>query len=148
MAELAEHGGKVITSTRVTSLDELRGLTGSAPDVVILDTSPAGVLDIVGDRLPGRVRRALTNYGYGPAAFKVDFAIDGDIPWTNEGCRRAGTLHLGGSAAQIAAGEAGTVRGVMAEQPFMLVGQQYLIDPSRSRGSANPFYAYAHVPHG
>ena len=148
LAELADHGGRVVTSTRVTSLDQLRELTGSASDIVILDTSPAGVVDIVGDRLPGRVRRALTRYSYGPAAFKVDFAIDGDVPWTNAGCRRAGTLHLGGSAAQIAKTEAGTVRGEMAEQPFVLVGQQYLADRSRSTEAANPLYAYAHVPHG
>lgn len=148
LAELSELGGKVVTSTRVTSLDQLRDLIGVKPDVVILDTAPAGVLDIVGDALPGGVRRALSHYKYGPAAFKVDLAIEGDIPWMNENCRRAGTLHLGGSAAQIAAIEAGTVRGQMAEQPFVLLGQQYLIDPSRSSSDANPIYAYAHVPHG
>jgi phytoene dehydrogenase-like protein len=148
LAELAELGGKVVTSARVDSLTALRDIVGSEPDAVILDTSPAGVVDIVGDRLPGRVRRALTRYSYGPAAFKVDFAIAGDVPWTNEGARRAGTLHLGGSAAQIVAVEAGTVRGQMAEQPFVLVGQQYLVDPSRSSAEANPIYAYAHVPHG
>jgi len=148
LAELAEHGGKVVTGTRVTSLDQLRDLTGRAPDAVVLDTAPAGVLEIVGDRLPGRVRRALTRYSYGPAAFKVDFAIDGDIPWTNADCRRAGTLHLGGSAAEIAAIEKNTVRGRMAERPFVLLGQQYLADPARSTSTANPVYTYAHVPHG
>jgi phytoene dehydrogenase-like protein len=148
LAELAEHGGKVITGHRVTSLDSLAEITGITPDVVILDTAPAGVLEIVGEKLPGRVRRALTRYKYGPAAFKVDFAIEGDVPWTNEDCRRAGTLHLGGTAAQVAAIEKSTVRGEMAEQPFVLFGQQYLIDPSRSSGTANPLYAYAHVPHG
>jgi phytoene dehydrogenase-like protein len=148
LAELGEHGGKVVTGTQVGSLAQLRDVVSTEPDVVVLDTAPAGVLEIVGDQLPGRVRRALTRYSYGPAAFKVDFAIEGDVPWTNEDCRRAGTLHLGGSAEQIAAIEAGTVRGEMAEQPFVLLGQQYLIDPSRSSGSANPLYAYAHVPHG
>ncbi len=147
LAELADHGGTIITGTRVTSLDQLTDLIGSAPDVVMLDIAPAGVLDIVGDRLPGRVRRALSRYSYGPAAFKVDIAIEGDIPWTNLGCRRAGTLHLGGSAAEIARVEAATVRGEMAERPFVLLGQQYLVDPSRSSGSINPIYAYAHVPH-
>lgn len=148
LAELGEHGGKVITGVRVTSLDMLRDLTGGEPDIVVLDTAPAGVLEIVGDRLPRRVRRALSRYSYGPAAFKVDFAIDGDIGWTNPDCGRAGTLHLGGTDRQIAAIEAGTVRGVMADQPFVLLGQQYRIDPSRSSGTANPVYAYAHVPHG
>ncbi|KAA1418723.1 NAD(P)/FAD-dependent oxidoreductase [Nocardioides humilatus] len=148
LTEFASLGGKVRTGVRVTSLDELRDLTGTAPDIVLLDTAPAGVLEIVGDRLPGRVRRALTRYSYGPAAFKVDYAIEGDIPWTNPDCRRAGTLHLGGSAEQIRAIEAGTVGGTMAEQPFVLLGQQYLCDPTRSSGTANPIYAYAHVPHG
>ncbi|WP_026303951.1 phytoene desaturase family protein [Jongsikchunia kroppenstedtii] len=148
LATLSELGGKVITGTRVTSLEMLRDLIGERPDVVILDTAPAGALEIVGDRLPGRVRRGLTRYTYGPAAFKVDFAIEGDIPWRNEDCRRAGTLHLGGSAEQVARIEAGTVRGEMADQPFVLLGQQYLFDPSRSSGNTNPIYAYAHVPHG
>lgn len=148
LAELAEHGGRVVTGTRVGSLEELPGLLGTAPDVVMLDTAPAGVLEIVGERLPARVRRALSRYRYGPAAFKLDIAIEGDIPWRNDDCRRAGTLHLGGSAAQIARIEAATVRGEMAEQPFVLLGQQYLADPSRSSGGANPVYAYAHVPHG
>ncbi|MDQ6523573.1 NAD(P)/FAD-dependent oxidoreductase [Nocardioides sp. LHD-245] len=148
LAELASSGGAVVTGVRVTSLDQLRDLAGSTPDVVVLDTAPAGVLEIVGDRLPARVRRGLSRYTYGPAAFKVDLAIEGDIPWTNPDCGRAGTLHLGGSAAEIAAVEAATVRGEMPERPFVLLGQQYLCDPSRSAGDSNPIYAYAHVPHG
>ena len=147
LAELGEHGGKVVTGVRVTSLDQLRDLTGGSPDVVMLDTAPAGVLEIVGDAMPAGVRWALGRYRYGPAAFKVDLAIEGDIPWMNEECRRAGTLHLGGTAAEIAAVEKETTRGVMSERPFVLLGQQHLADPSRSRGSVNPIYAYAHVPH-
>jgi phytoene dehydrogenase-like protein len=145
---LDELGGTVKTGVTVTSLDQLRDLTGRAPDVVMLDTAPAGVLDIVGDRLPRRVSRALGRYRYGPAVHKVDFAIEGDVPWRNEDCRRAGTLHLGGSAAEIVAAEAATVRGHLPDRPFVLVGQQYLADPSRSAGSVNPLWAYAHVPHG
>jgi len=145
---LEELGGTVWTGVPVASLDQLRDLTGRAPDVVMLDTSPAGVLEIVGDRLPGRVRRALTRYTYGPAVHKVDLAIEGHVPWRNEDCRRAGTLHLGGTAREIVAAEATTVSGQLAERPFVLVGQQYLADPSRSAGSVNPLWAYAHVPHG
>jgi phytoene dehydrogenase-like protein len=140
-------GGSVQTGVTVTSLDQLRDVTGSAPDIVMLDTAPAGVLEIVGDRLPGRVRRAFGTYTYGPATYKVDFAIRGDVPWTNEDARRAGTLHLGGTAEQIAAVEATTARGALPDQPFMLVGQQYLADPSRSSGGLNPLWTYAHVPH-
>ena len=93
------------------------------------------------------MRRAFDRYRFGPAVFKVDFAIDGDVPWTNEDARRAGTLHLGGSAAEIVASEAAVVRGELPDRPFVLVGQQYLADPSRSAGSANPLWSYAHVPH-
>lgn len=148
LAELAALGGKVVTGVRVESLPQVSELAGGRPDVVLLDTAPAGALDILGDRLPARIRRALTRYSYGPAAFKVDLAIEGDVPWTNEACRRAGTLHLGGTADQVAATELETVRGRMPDRPFVLFGQQYLIDPSRSAGGINPIYAYAHVPHG
>lgn len=146
--ELAAYGGTVTTGVPITSLDQLRDVAGARPDVVVLDTAPAGALQIVGDRLPARVRQAFTRYAYGPAAFKVDFAIEGDVPWTNPDCRRAGTLHLGGTAAEIAAVEAATARGEMPGRPFVLLGQQYLADPSRSTPTANPLYAYAHVPHG
>jgi phytoene dehydrogenase-like protein len=146
---LEDLGGSVRTGVEVTGLDRLPGLTGGGtPEVVMLDTSPLAAARIVGDRLPPRVHRALTRYRHGPAVHKVDFAIDGDVPWTNEDCRRAGTLHLGGSAAEIAAAEAATARGVTPQRPFVLVGQQYLADPSRSVGRTNPLYAYAHLPHG
>ncbi|MGW2665155.1 phytoene desaturase family protein [Nocardia tengchongensis] len=147
LAELAALGGKVVTSTPITSSDHIRELAGR-PEIVILDTAPRGALRILGQTLPGRVRRALERYRYGPATFKVDFAIEGDIRWINEDCRRAGTLHLGGTAAEIAQVEHTVVRGRMPERPFVLLGQQYLIDPTRSQGSVHPIYAYAHVPHG
>ena len=148
VAVLAEHGGRVKTGVTVTSLDQLRDVSGQAPDIAMLDTAPDAVVRIVGDRLPRRVRRALTRFKYGPAVHKVDFAIDGDVPWTNEDCRRAGTLHLGGTAEEVVAAEAETVRGQMSDRPFVLLGQQHLADPSRSAGSINPVWAYAHVPHG
>ena len=144
---LSELGGTVKTGVTVTSLDQLRDLTGAAPDVVMLDTAPDALIRIVGERLPARVRRSLTRYKFGPAVHKVDLAIDGDVPWTNEDCRRAGTLHLNGTAEEIVAAEAATVRGRLPDRPFVFVGQQYLADPSRSRNGANPLWAYAHVPH-
>lgn len=148
LAELASYGGTVVTGVRVRSLDELPGLVGARPDVVMLDTAPAGVLEIVGGRLPSRVRRAFTRFRYGPAAFKVDFAVDGDVPWRHPDCGRAGTLHLGGTAAEMVSVEAATARGEMPARPYVLLGQQYLADPGRSQGVINPVYAYAHVPHG
>jgi len=143
VATLETLGGKVVTGVRVSTLDEL-----GSPDIVLLDTAPRDAASILGDRLPRRVARAYRRYRHGPAAFKVDFAIDGHIPWRNEACRRAGTLHLGGDLSEIAHTEAEIQRGRMPERPFVLVGQQYLADPSRSAGNLNPVWAYAHVPHG
>ena len=149
MASLLEElGGTVRTGVAVTHLDELCDVSGRAPDVVMLDTAPEAVLRLVGDRLPSRVARQLRRYRYGPGAHKVDFAIEGGVPWTNPDARRAGTLHLGGSAAEVVHAESATARGRMPKRPFVLVGQQYLADPSRSRGGRNPVWAYAHVPNG
>jgi phytoene dehydrogenase-like protein len=152
IGKLTSLGGTVRTGVRVTSVDQLREAVGVEPDLVLLDLAPAGVLDLYGEALPGRIRRAFTRYSYGPAVHKVDYAIDGDVPWTNEDCRRAGTLHLGGTAEEIVAAEAATARGEMPERPFALIGQQYLADPGRSvvsgSGSVNPLWAYAHVPAG
>jgi phytoene dehydrogenase-like protein len=148
IGKLATLGGQVRTGIRVTSRAQLREVVGFEPDIVLLDLAPAGVLDLLGDELPGRVRRAFRRYEYGPAVHKVDYAIEGDVPWTNEDCRRAGTLHLGGTAEEVVAVEAATARGEMPDRPFALIGQQYLADPSRSAGSINPLWAYAHVPAG
>lgn len=150
LAELASLGGTVRSGVRVRSLDSLAELAGLGrrPEVVVLDTAPAGALEIVGDALPSRVRRAFERFDYGPAAYKVDYAVDGGIPWTNPDCALAGTLHLGGSAREIVAVEAMTARGQMPDRPFVLLGQQAVADPARAVGSVVPVYAYAHVPHG
>ncbi len=140
---LEDLGGKVTTGTRVDSLDELDG-----PDVVMLDVAPAAAARIVGDRLPGHVSRAFTRYRHGPGVFKIDYAIEGHVPWLHPMSRRAGTVHLGGDFAEVAWAEREVARGRMPDRPFVLVGQQYLADPTRSSGPWNPLYAYAHVPAG
>jgi phytoene dehydrogenase-like protein len=94
------------------------------------------------------VARAYRRYKHGPAAFKVDFAVEGGVPWTAEPCRRAGTVHAIGSLEEIVAAERDTNRGRMPERPFVLVCQQYLADPTRSAGNVHPVWAYAHVPSG
>jgi phytoene dehydrogenase-like protein len=143
VARLEELGAKVETGVRVESLDEL-----DAPDVVMLDVAPAAAARIAGSRLPGRVDRALRRYRHGPGAFKVEFAVEGGVPWAHEPSRRAGTVHVGGTFEQVAEAERLVHRGRMPERPFVLVGQQYLADPTRSNGDVHPLYAYAHVPHG
>ncbi|HEU5252656.1 MAG TPA: NAD(P)/FAD-dependent oxidoreductase [Solirubrobacterales bacterium] len=142
-ALIREHGGRIETGRRVRSLDEL-----PAADVVVLDLTPAGVLELAWERLPPRVARAYRRYRHGPGAFKLDLAVEGGVPWTMEAARRAGTVHVGGSFEEVVAAEGQINRGRMPERPFVLVGQQYLADPQRSRGNLHPVWAYAHVPSG
>ncbi len=136
-------GGTIETGRRVDALDEL-----GRPDVVMLDVSPTSALRLAGGRLPRQVAAAYRRYRYGPAAFKLDLAVEGGVPWSNDHCRRAGTVHVGGTFDEIASAEGDIVSGRMPERPFVLVGQQYLADPSRSAGDVHPVWAYAHVPHG
>jgi phytoene dehydrogenase-like protein len=140
---IQERGGSIQTGARVSSLADL-----PSADAVILDLAPAGVAEIAGDRLPGRVARAYRRYRHGPAAFKVDLAVREGVPWTNEAARRAGTVHCIGPFEELVAAERDVNRGRMPERPFVLVGQQYLADPERSNGDLHPVWAYAHVPSG
>lgn len=143
IARLEELGGSVVTGHRVTSAAEVAGA-----GTVIYDLMPGAVARLIGDRMPTAVRRAFSHYRFGPGAFKVDLAIEGAIPWTDPEVGRAGTVHLGGSFAEIADAEAQTVAGRMPQRPFVLLGQQWVADPGRSRDGINPVYAYAHVPAG
>lgn len=140
---IRENGGRIETGRRVRSLAEL-----PEADVVVLDLAPAGVLRLAGDRLPRRSALAYRRYKHGPAAFKLDLAVEGGVPWTMDAARRAGTVHVIGSFEELAHAEAEINRGRMPERPFVLVGQQYLADPGRSQGDLHPVWAYAHVPNG
>jgi phytoene dehydrogenase-like protein len=140
---LTELGGAIETGVRVRSLDEL-----PSSGVIVLDLAPTGAADVCGDRLPSRVQHAYRNWSYGPAAFKIDLAVEGGVPWTNHACRRAGTVHVGGTLEEIAAAERQVHRGQMPKRPFVLVSQQYLADPGRAKGDLRPIWAYGHVPNG
>lgn len=142
-AVIREHGGRIETGRRVRSLDEL-----PEADAVVLDLAPRGVLELAGDRLPPRVARAYRRFKHGPGAFKLDLAVEGGLPWAQEEARRAGTVHVVGSLEELVAAEREVNRGRMPERPFVLVGQQYLADPGRSKGDLHPVWAYAHVPSG
>ncbi|WP_067798762.1 phytoene desaturase family protein [Nocardia beijingensis] len=142
-AVLGDLGGKIETGVRVRSVSDL-----PPADVTMWDVAPTAVADIMGEHLPPRIRRSYNRFRYGPGACKVDFAVHGGVPWTAEAARRAGTVHLGGTFAEIVATERDIHRGRMPERPFVLVGQQYLADPRRSVGDIHPIWAYAHVPHG
>jgi phytoene dehydrogenase-like protein len=136
-------GGVLVTGTRVSRLSDL-----PSHDIAIFDVGPTAFADIAGDELAPRRSRAYRRFRYGAAAFKLDLAVRGGIPWSAEHVGQAGTVHVGGSAADIAAAERLVGRGIMPERPFVLVAQQHVADPGRAVGDICPVYAYAHVPHG
>ncbi|MEV0977589.1 NAD(P)/FAD-dependent oxidoreductase [Streptomyces sp. NPDC049915] len=140
---LREHGGTVHTGVRVTHHRQI-----PPADVTLLDLDPGQAAALYGDRLPARTRAAYRRYRRGPGAFKLDLAVRGGVPWRNADARRAVTVHLGGPFAEVARAEREVAAGRMPERPFVLVGQQYLADPSRSAGDIHPVWVYAHVPYG
>src|SRR4051812_18666421 len=140
---LAASGGRIETGTRVRSLADL-----PPARVYLFDTSPAQLADIAGPVLPARYVRRLRRYRYGPGVFKLDWALDGAIPWRDPRCLEASTVHVGGSLEQIAAAEAAVWRGEHPEQPFVLVCQQSQFDPTRAPAGKHTGYAYCHVPSG
>lgn len=136
-------GGEIVTGCAVRSLADL-----PAARIVMLDLTARGVANIAGERLPSGYRRRLAQYRYGPGVFKIDWALDAPIPWRAEGCRRAATVHVGGTAAEIARGECEVWRGTHPERPFVLVAQPTIVDPSRAPEKKQVAWGYCHVPNG
>jgi phytoene dehydrogenase-like protein len=134
-------GGEVRTGWEVRSLAEL-----PKARAVLFDTSPQALAAIAGDRLPAGYRARLNRYRHGPAAYKLDLALSEPIPWRAEACRRAGTVHVGGTLEDVAAAEAAIWRGALPERPFVLVGQQSLCDPTRAPAGCHTAWIYGHVP--
>ena len=136
-------GGEIYTGVRVRSVDEV-----PKTRTVLFDVTPRQLLDIAGEHFTEGYQDALKRYRYGPGVFKVDFALDGPIPWKAEECLRAGTVHLGGTLDEISAGEAAVWRGEHPERPFVLLAQQSLFDPTRAPEGKHTVWAYCHVPNG
>jgi phytoene dehydrogenase-like protein len=142
-ALLGELGGTIETGVRIESAAQL-----PSAEITLFDLAPEAVAGILADRMPPRISHALKRFRRGPGAFKVDFAVQDGVPWTNPDARRAGTVHLAGDYRELAATERQIHAGRMPDRPFVLVGQQYLADPSRSVGDIHPVWTYAHVPNG
>jgi phytoene dehydrogenase-like protein len=142
---LASHlrslGGEVEVGRRVESIDEL-----PSSQLTMLDMTPREALRVAGHRLPARYARALRRYRYGPGVFKVDWALDGPVPWTAEGCARAGTIHVGGTLEEIVASEQAVWEGKAPDRPFVLVAQQSLFDDTRAPQGKHTLWGYCHVP--
>ena len=137
-AKLRELGGVIRTSSRVDELPRA--------DVVLADVAPRELVRL--GRFPARYERALLAYRHGPGAFKLDWALDGPIPWQAEACRRAGTVHLGGTLDEIAASESAPWHGRTTDRPFVLLAQTSLFDDSRAPSGKHTAWAYCHVPNG
>ena len=140
---LAAEGGELELGHRVTSLDELPPARAT-----LLDLTPQQVVEVAGARLPDRYRRRLERFRYGPGVHKVDWVLDGPVPWANPDCGRAATVHLGGTMAEVAASEAAVHRGQRAEHPYVLFVQQSTFDPTRAPVGRHTAWAYCHVPNG
>ncbi len=136
-------GGHVETGTYVRSLAQL-----PAARAVLLDVTPAQLLQIAGHQLSSLYQWQLRRYRYGMGVFKVDWALAEPIPFSAAECRRAGTVHLGGTLAEIAAGEQAAARGQHPARPFVLLAQQSQFDPTRAPAGQHTAWAYCHVPNG
>ena len=136
-------GGEIVTNQNVRSVDDL-----PVARAVLLEVTPRQLLRIAGSRLPAGYRRKLGGYRYGPGAFKMDWALDGPIPWKAAECARAGTVHLGGTIGEIAASETAVWRGEHPERPYVLLAQQSLFDTTRAPDGKQTVWAYCHVPNG
>ncbi len=137
-------GGEIVTDSRVESIDNLL----TPEHAVLCDLTPRGLLRIAGHRLPENYRRKLERYRIGHAVFKIDWALNAPIPWKAKECARAGTVHLGGTLAEIAASEDAPAKGKCAEKPYVLVTQPSLFDSSRAPEGKHTAWGYCHVPNG
>ena len=137
---LRELGGEIRTSSLVDELPQA--------DAILADVVPRELLRIAGDRLPTRYAHALRRYRYGPGVFKLDWALDGPIPWAAEECSRAATVHIGGSFEELADSERAPWEGRHPDRPFVLLAQQSLFDDSRAPPGKHTAWAYCHVPNG
>ncbi|MBV9773576.1 MAG: NAD(P)/FAD-dependent oxidoreductase [Gemmatimonadetes bacterium] len=136
-------GGEIRTGAPVENIDELAPVR-----TILLDLTPRQILRVAGHRLPDRYRRALERFRYGPGSFKVDWALDGPIPWKAPECARAGTVHVGGTLAEIVASEDAPSEGRISERPLVLVGQPTLFDRTRAPEGKHVAWGYCHVPFG
>jgi phytoene dehydrogenase-like protein len=142
-AELQALGGTIETGRPIASLEEL-----PPARAIVLDTTPRAAVAIIGARLPGRTRRLYEAFRYGSGVFKVDWALDGPIPWRADGLRRAATVHLGGPIGEVAAAERTVARGGHPDRPFVLCVQYSPWDDSRAPAGRTTAWAYCHVPAG
>ena len=143
IAHLKSLGGEIVMGQRVASLSEM-----PSSRVILADITPRQLVQIAGEALPSGYKTRLSRYRYGMGAFKLDWALEGPIPWKSPETARAGTVHLGGTRAEISRSERTAARGEIAEQPYVLLAQQSLFDPTRAPEGKHTVWGYCHVPNG
>ncbi len=143
LAVLVELGAEVVTDHRVDSLAAL-----PPAKVTLLDVTPRQLVALAGDRLRPSAQRRLARFRYGPGVFKLDWALSGPVPWLAPECRQAGTVHLGGTLAELEASEAEVAARRHPERPYVIVSQPTVVDGSRAPAGRHTLWAYCHVPHG
>ncbi len=142
-AKVRSLNGEIVCGHHVGSLRDL-----PPAKAILFDTTPKQLVDIAGDALPWRYRKALLRFRYGPGTFKIDYALDGPIPWKASEAMRAGNLHLGGTYEEIAASESAVWHGEVPERPWVIVAQQSVFDSSRAPAGKHTAWTYCHVPSG
>ena len=140
---LVELGGNVITGSEVKSLDQL-----PPHQLIMLDITPRQFLDIAAEHIPDSYKQKMRNYRYGPGVYKVDWILDGPVPWSARECHGAGTVHIGGYLNEIVASEKDAFEGRHAEKPFTILVQPSLFDTTRSKDTGHIVWGYCHVPMG
>ena len=140
---LRDLGGEIRTGSRVSAMKDV-----PRSKAVLFDLTPRQVVDIAGHYLPDRYRTRLSKFRYGPGVFKIDWALSEPVPWKNPDCGKASTVHVGGKLNELVASELAPWKGRVPEEPYILVGQQSSIDPSRAPAGKQTLWAYCHVPHG
>jgi phytoene dehydrogenase-like protein len=141
--DLRAHGGEIVTDSEVTSLEEL-----PTSRVVLLDVTPEAFVRMAGERMPSAYRSRMERFRYGGGVAKVDFALSRPVPWANSEIPHAGTVHVGGTRAEVAEAENDVSRGKLNDRPYVLVAQPSLFDASRAPEGAHTLWAYTHVPAG
>jgi phytoene dehydrogenase-like protein len=140
---LGELGGKIEVNSRIENLDQL-----PKSRATLFDMTAWQFARIAGNQLPSGYRRRLQNFRHAPGIFKIDYALNSPIPWKAEACRKAGTIHLGGTLDEIAASEREVARGTIPKRPFTLIAQQSVFDNTRAPDGKHTLWAYCHVPFG
>jgi phytoene dehydrogenase-like protein len=143
IACLREFGGEIELNAPVRSLADL-----PAARARLFDVSPAQFLRIAGEMMPAHYRNALADFAPGPGIFKIDYALDGPVPWSDPACHRAGTVHVCGTAAEVVEAERAVARGRIPDRPFVLLAQPSMFDATRAPEGKQTLWAYCHIPNG